>query len=411
MEYKKKGRRVLNVIFALILAVAMWLYVINVENPTGIAHLRGLDVVLQGQSQLEERNLMVTGLSQEQIDLRVTGRKKTLMKLGSKNVSLLLDVSGIEEAGEWPLNCRLSLPGNVNTDNVTLADWEDLQVMVTVQEIASKEVPVQGEFVGTTQTGYLSGKVTTDVETVYITGPAQTLEEISCALAQIGGESISKTLREEASLVLASSNGDAVDGKGIRCSENTVNVVVPVEKVSTIPLTVELQDSISTRRELRWSIEPESIAVVEEAEGEVPRALSLGTLSLSGIYGDTVCYLPIHSPEGYQGWNVPAYAKVELSSSRIQSRQMVLEDITFKNVPAGYHVELLHPTIYIWVWGATRQISALEEDRLSAVVDLSQAKRGTDAIQRLPVEISIRGAYNYVNVLGGHYTVAVRLDK
>ena len=55
MKGNKKGRRALNAAFALILAVALWLYVINVENPSGRAHLRDLKVIVQGQSQLEEK--------------------------------------------------------------------------------------------------------------------------------------------------------------------------------------------------------------------------------------------------------------------------------------------------------------------------------------------------------------------
>ena len=53
----------------------------------------------------------------------------------------------------------------------------------------------------------------------------------------------------------------------------------------------------------------------------------------------------------------------------------------------------------------------MEPDRLSAVVDLSQADRKDETIQRFPASVSIRGAYNNVDVLGSRYSVAVRLSK
>ena len=90
MENKKKSRRVLNAILAVGLAVALWLYVVNVENPTGTTRLRDLDVEIQGSRQLAEQGLMVTSISQDQLDLKVNGRKKTLMKLSPKNVSVYL---------------------------------------------------------------------------------------------------------------------------------------------------------------------------------------------------------------------------------------------------------------------------------------------------------------------------------
>ena len=367
MKGNKKGRRALNAAFALILAVALWLYVINVENPSGRAHLRDLKVIVQGQSQLEEKGLMVTAVSQKEVDLRVTGRKKTLMKLSAKNVSLLLDVSSIEEEGEWPLNCRTSFPANVNTDNVTLSDWEDLQVTVTVQRVEEKTVPIRGEFIGTTQTGYMTGEVVTEADSVVLTGPADVLEEIDYAQAQVGGDSVSEALREEASLVLVNTSGG--------------------------------------------TIEPSYITVVEDPEKEVPESISLGTLDLGGIYNDTDCGLPIQLPEGIRGWNVPAYATVHLTTNRYSARLVPVEEITLVNVPKGYHIDQLTQELFVWVWGDVRQVTALEPDRLSAVVDLSQADRKDETIQRFPASVSIRGAYNNVDVLGSRYSVAVRLSK
>lgn len=411
MEDKKKGRRAINVAMALILAVALWLYVINVENPSGRAHLRDLKVVLQGESQLEEKDLMVTALSQEKVDLRVTGRKKTLMKLSAKNVSLLLDVSGIESEGEWSLNCRTSFPANVSAENVTLSDWEELQVTVTVQRIEDKTVPIRGEFIGTTQSGYMTGTVSTDEDSVRLTGPADVLEQISYARAQIGGESVSERLWEEAPLVLVTAEGEAVDGRDVTFDISNVHVTVPVEKVSIIPLEVNIQDAALTKDDVRCTIEPSYITVVEDPEMELPETVSLGTLDLSGIYGDADCALPIHVPAGTRGWNVPAYATVHVSASRYTARLMPVEDITLVNVPKGYHVDQLTKTLYVWVWGDSRQITALEADRLSAVVDLSAAERGKETIQRFPASFAIRGAYNSVDVLGSRYSVAVRLSK
>jgi len=407
----KKGRRALNAAFALILAVALWLYVINVENPSGRAHLRDLKVIVQGQSQLEEKGLMVTAVSQKEVDLRVTGRKKTLMKLSAKNVSLLLDVSSIEEEGEWPLNCRTSFPANVNTDNVTLSDWEDLQVTVTVQRVEEKTVPIRGEFIGTTQTGYMTGEVVTEADSVVLTGPADVLEEIDYAQAQVGGDSVSEALREEASLVLVNTSGAAVDGRDITCSLNHVRVMVPVEKVSIVPLEVNIQDGTLSQDVFRWTIEPSYITVVEDPEKEVPESISLGTLDLGGIYNDTDCGLPIQLPEGIRGWNVPAYATVHLTTNRHSARLVPVEEITLVNVPKGYHIDQLTQELFVWVWGDVRQVTALEPDRLSAVVDLSQADRKDETIQRFPASVSIRGAYNNVDVLGSRYSVAVRLSK
>ena len=123
MKRTKQDRKYLNIILAILLAMALWFYVINVENPTGTATLRDVTVQLQGMDALTEQGFMVTEMKDETMDLKLNGRKKTLMKLDKDNVYLAADVSSITAEGEYTLNCRTVYPTYVNTDNVTSSSW------------------------------------------------------------------------------------------------------------------------------------------------------------------------------------------------------------------------------------------------------------------------------------------------
>ena len=149
MTNPKKNRKVFNIILAIVLAVGVWLYVINVENPTGTVPIRDIPVSLVGEDSLAERGLMVTDQSRDSVNLKLSGRRKTLMKLNRKNLTLELDVSTITSEGEHTISCRASFPNNIGTDNVSVSDWEDLRVTVTVEKQETKEIPVRGEFIGT----------------------------------------------------------------------------------------------------------------------------------------------------------------------------------------------------------------------------------------------------------------------
>ena len=81
MTSPKKQRKIINLILAIILAVGVWLYVINVENPTSPTTVRDIPITIVGQEELTDRGLMVIQLSEDSVDLRISGRKKTLMNL------------------------------------------------------------------------------------------------------------------------------------------------------------------------------------------------------------------------------------------------------------------------------------------------------------------------------------------
>lgn len=410
MENKRKSRRVLNAILAVGLAVALWLYVVNVENPSGTTKLRDLDVELQGTRQLAEQGLMVTDISHDQIDLKVNGRKKTLMKLSSKNVSLYLDVSTIEEEGEWPLSCRTVFPSNVSSDSVTVANWDDLRLTVQVEEMETKRLPVRGSFSGETVTGFMTGEIETDVKTVEVTGPIQLLDQLDYAQAWVEGMAVSDTLQEEVNLVLIGQDGAPVESKLLTLSETSTQVTVPVEEVVAIPLNVGIKESDELKEaDVSWSLSPSYVHIVKEEGQELPDVLNLGDIDLKGVYDNTEFHFPIQIPEGSVGWNLPDYATVNLTVDRYSSRMVPVKDIQLENVPEGLEAEQVTGAVFVWCWGRTRQLTDLRGDQLSAVVDLSEAE-AAPGIQRCPVRVETNGA-DGIEILGNHYTVALRLTN
>ena len=48
MTSPKKQRKIINLILAIILAVGVWLYVINVENPTSPTTVRDIPITIVG---------------------------------------------------------------------------------------------------------------------------------------------------------------------------------------------------------------------------------------------------------------------------------------------------------------------------------------------------------------------------
>lgn len=413
MTDPKKNRKVFNIILAVILAVGVWLYVINVENPTGTIPIRDIPVSLVGEEDLAARGLMVTDQSEDSVSLKLSGRRKTLMKLTRKNITLELDVSTITSEGEHTLSCRASFPNNIGTDNVSVSDWEDLRVTVTVEKQETKEIPVRGEFIGTEAENCLAGAVSTDPETLTLTGPAEALDGVSYALASVGGKELSDTITESASVVLMGPDSKPASRKNITLDKENVAVTVPVRQVVALPLTVTLTGGdTSSAADVSVEISPKNITVVKDAGQDLPQSISLGEIDLSDVLADTSYAIPIHLPEGVVAWGQEVrFATVSLSFDEVQARQLDTSNIKFTNVPDGWKASLVNPTLSVWVRGDPEQVEALSADQIQVTVDLSKAAAG-DKLQRAAAAVTLTDeAGDKVSVLGNHYTVAFRLAK
>ncbi|MBR3751844.1 MAG: hypothetical protein IKK50_01780 [Ruminiclostridium sp.] len=414
MKTNKKNRKIINVALAIALSMALWFYVINVENPTGTTTLRDVEVELQGADALEEHGLMVTEMEDETMDLKLNGRKKTLMKLDKDNVYLAADVSSITAEGEYTLNCRTVYPAYVNTDNVTSSSWNKMQVTITVRERGAKEIAVRGEFIGTEAEGCLAGRVLTDPATLELKGPAEILDTISYALVQITGAEVSENIVQRSEVVLIGVDGQPVqDLENITSSATSVEVTVPVKKYIELPLTVTFLDGGgATAEDASYDIQPSVITVAEPRhEDDIPVSISLGEIDLSQVYGETSYALPIRLPHGLSAWRTPAYASVTVSLESLASRQLAVKDIQLLNIPEGYAVERVSPKLYVWVRGEPDLVKKITREDIRVEVDLSQAAL-TEEIQRFPAQVSLVGEkWADAGVIGTNYSVALRLTR
>ncbi len=391
MRTRKKNQKVFQLILAIVVAMVLWLYVINVENPTGTARLGDLPIQLQGEEVLTENGLMVTDLSKDTVTIRLSGKKKTLMKISRKNVTLTLDVSSVTGPGDWTLTSRLNYPANVNTDNVTISHYDDLKVTVTVKPQTTKTIPVRGEFMGSEAEGYRTGRVTVSPDTLTLTGPEDTLGKISYALAQVEEEELSSTLTVQSPFILMTEEGLPADVANVTTDVSAVEVTVPVRKVAQVTVTL----------------------VAEQEDEELPAYISLGEIDLSDVFDGASYYLPIKIPADAEGWNAPEYASVRLTMQGLTSLQVPVETarIDLENIPAGYTPELVSDYLYVWARGPAESLAGLVQEDISVTADLSGC--ATDgSLQRIPVSIALTGeGQEAAGILGSHYSIALRLQR
>lgn len=410
MTNPRKKRKIFNIALAVVLAVGVWLYVINVENPTGTGTVRDIPVTMEGENVLTERGLMITQQSDESISLKLSGRKKTLMKLTRKNVILKLDVSSITDEGEYTLSCTPTYP---TAETVSVSDWDDLRVTVTVEKLVTKEIPVRGEFIGTEGEHCLAGTITTNPSTLELKGSAEALEGISYALASVGGKEIEDTLVETVNVVFMGPDDTPADRNNVTASAESVEVTVPVRRVVALPLTVELIDGGgATKEDVEVSIMPNTITVAAaETEETLPESISLGQIDLGDVLGNTSYSIPIQFPSGVTPWGSAShYATVTLSFDGLATRQLEVTNIVLKNVPQGYDANLVSQKLYVWVRGNPTLVERIDPSQLQVEVDLSGLSRG-DELQRVAAQVTLKEEVEGVGVMGNHYSVALHLEK
>ena len=199
-EEKRSGKRS-NIIIAVLISILLWFYVLNVENPAGTTTLQGIPVELYGESLMDERELLVTDISRDNLTLTATGRRKTFLDIYRSELSVMVDISGVTEPGEYQIVGRVYQDGSLRQDTETrISEQENFIIGVTIKRNAEKYVPVSGEFLGTLAEGYEADPIQIPFHQVFISGPEDVLDRIVEAKVYLNGTSVRESMEEAAEI-------------------------------------------------------------------------------------------------------------------------------------------------------------------------------------------------------------------
>lgn len=116
--------KLIAAVLSLLLAVALWAYVITVQNPEWEATFYNVPVVLQGEGALTEKGLMLTSGTASTVTLKLSGNRTDLNKLKSSDIIVTADLSRIYDPGVQTLRYDVSFPGNIPDNSLSVQSQE-----------------------------------------------------------------------------------------------------------------------------------------------------------------------------------------------------------------------------------------------------------------------------------------------
>lgn len=236
---KPQKKKLRTMILSLILAVFVWFMVVSLTNPSITVKLNNLKVRLIGTETLTERNITFTGLNDEpSISASVTGNRTDLMNY-MDDIYVQVDVSDIDELGEYELEGRLSIP----TTRITAEHESVGTIKLNAEELVTKEVDIEVK-----QTGSLKDKIVKSEprnKKVLISGAKSEIDDVKGAVATIDISEI-KEGPALLSYLLVNANGNLVkDNETIESPRSEIEVMNTIYDIKTLPVEPELSPELS----------------------------------------------------------------------------------------------------------------------------------------------------------------------
>lgn len=415
-------------LFSFFAAVVIW-FVMAAGNEDAPYVIHDIPIEVKLSPAAEEAGLQVFNLSSTTADVAVSGSNIVTNKLTAENFSASVTLN--------PASTKL-VTGNtlqkavldVKTEkknviaDYSIAEVTPREVTVEYDRYAEVTFPIENNIKYSADPNYYAGLAALSEDSVIISGPESAVNKISRVSADY---TVNEMLREDkvisaCALTLYDQNDQKISdytGLYLSMSVETVGVTIPVMSKKTVPLVVNTINGPKNFSSSRITIEPAEISVAGSAEvlkgiDEIALSHAIDFSELSP-YGQKEFQLEIPIPTGVRditnlGAGNMSTAKVTVNLNGYEEVDVITENITLSNVPAGKGklVNLTTQSLQVSLVGAEAQVTKLTGESISCTADLSNFAGQTGSVA-VPVSVTVSGVDSCWPV--GSYTVYVNIAE
>jgi len=393
-----------------LLSFCLWLYVVSVVSPESEETYSNIPVVIQNESVLSDRGLMITEIRTQTVKLTMQGKRTDLAKLNSGNTSVVVDVSNILEANVHNLGFREAFPGDIADNAIVVQNRAPNKITIVVENKINKTIPVVVSYDPSQLPAdfTLAGDAVLDVETINITGPEAVIDRITQARIELDLEDRTESINQRFVYTLCDKNDQPIDARLVTTNTEAVNVELKVlrSKKLALDLTV-LPGGGATKDDLEITIFPAEIWVYgsDKLVQMLGETLSIGQIDLSKPLTEMEFDLPIQLDEGITSEELLTTASVKLEWKQKDEVTFNVINIQLKDVPAGMEAELVTKSLDITVRGEIADLMELTADDIVVSVSASSLQLGS--VTAVDAVVQIKGKSSITAI--GTYPIKVSL--
>lgn len=409
MEKKnKKNRKSAQIIVAVLITLALWIYMEVYVSPDSTVEVHDIPVEFTNEDTiLAENGLMLLSGYDTTVDLRLKGARKDVMWLDTSQIRVVANTANITSAGVQTLKYDIFYPDDFPSSKVSV-EWRSLyNITVTVGQLYEKEVPVKTEIKGQVADGYFTGDVSIDPQTLTLRAEREDMLNISYAKVSVNIGGATSTVIETVEYTLYDYNDVPVYNDNIRASTKLIQVTVPVRTTKEVPLSVdlvgaELMESVDVK------IDPTSVVLV----GEGSALESISKLTLDKIYvedlvpGLNTFSYTIKLPAGVSTLDGTKEAVVTVAINGTTEGHVTVENINCVGAADGLKAEVREP-LQVALWGNEEEIAAVSASDVLVRVDVSDIT--TEGVYVLPAVVGVSQESGVA--VRGSYEVTVYVTK
>ena len=403
--------KVFTIILSVAIAFGLWAYVVTVERTQIELTFYNIPVVMDGETVLRDKGLMITSGSDQTVNLTLVGKRSELTKLKISDITVLVDLTRINEPGEKVLSYEVSFPGN---QSIEIVKRRPESVSIQVAHWETKVIPVEVVTTGKPAEGFRidSANMSVSPNNVNISGPKDLIDRIAKGKIVVDVEGAKVSVEQREKIMLCDSNGNPLnaDLSDVVVENHMLLVRVPVlmEKEITLELPVIPGGGLTAADvEVEMSMDKIIVSGSPSIISKMPDTISLESLDLSKELEDfSRRVYEFTLPSGVKSHSgTTVYVSLTLPATETRSFNVLYDQINAENVPEGYEVTF-SGNLEITLRGKSAAFADVKASDITVTVDLKGASDSNYYVVRVDLPEDLQ-----VGTVGEDQTIFVSLTK
>ncbi len=368
----------INMVLAIIIAIALWAYVLGDVNPTTNLTIKDVPITFENENTLEYAGLTILDLSHDSIDITVSGPRTEVTKVKQSDFSVVADVEALAKGSNV---VRISVKG---PDKVEITDISTDKITVLIDQLVSIEKDIQVMISDTEDNKLEPYVVEISKNTINVSGANALVEKVEKVHAIVDASKVENSMKTlTAELVAVDANGNIIDG--VILEESSVNVTVVMHHKKTVNLDVPVENMQAGEYERSIKV-PKTIVI--KGEDEVISKIETVTceaIDLSKYTKTTTVDISPILPAGVQisvdSPNLKAEVAVkELSKAVVR---VLKENVKLVNATAELEYEVVVDDMTIAVRGKESNMVGLDINAFKITADVKELGEGKHTVKVL----------------------------
>ena len=324
-------------ILAVLIACILWLVVVNYDDPVMSTTFGGVQVEITGVESLTDHGKVYDVKNgSDIISVTITGKRSVIESIGRENIVATADLSSLSIMNT--VEIQLSTNKNFNQLDSIRSDIKSVEL--NIEDLKTINLPTVVNIEGVPADGYILGDVTTNQNTIRVSGPESLVSKISQAVCTVSVDGRLTDIVTTADIVLLDENGIKVEGNNLTTNIKSLSVTANILMVKAVDIMYNYSGVPENGYVVNGDITGDRNAVYIAGKASAIESLSFISVPASAINVDdksesytTVVDLSKYLPDG-----------VTFADGNFDGKVVVSVDIE-KTVTKYYNVPLSNITI------------------------------------------------------------------